>query len=269
MKVATLIASILAKMPHTLVNQDVVDFINDVEQQLYNDTIKEFQSTYIPLVASQAQYSFPSGVTLLDVEAVFLNGSEYPKRDLRQHGWKGFYKEGDKLTLSPIPSETDDTNVSVAGAITFGTNTIITTGADFTGITTDDIVLISGAAVAGNNKYATVIGVAAKVLTFPASTFTAGADAGVVTISVPSMLVVSRYKPTAKLVANILTDDLLLPDAFIDIYRYYVYAQICYLREQFDVGNNWLLSYRTRLADFKIWYSGTAPRQQIPYKRSW
>lgn len=269
MTVTALIASILSKMPHSLVNQDIVDFINDVESQLYTDTIKEFVSIYIPLVANQAQYSFPTGVTILDTESVFLHGVELSKRDLRQKNWRGYYKEGDKLTLSPVPSTSDTVYVSGGNEITFAATTITTTGDDFTGVAIGSIILVSGATTAANNKYATVTGVAAKVLTFPADTFTAGADAAAVTISVPSLEVVSRYKPTAKLLANITTETLLLPDAFIDVYRYYAYAQISYLREQFDRGNNWLSQYKARLSDFRIWYENNRPKQHIQYKKSW
>ena len=46
MTVSTLITSIAAKMPHSLVSQDIVDFFNDVESQLYSDAVKEFISTY-------------------------------------------------------------------------------------------------------------------------------------------------------------------------------------------------------------------------------
>jgi hypothetical protein len=106
-------------------------------------------------------------------------------------------------------------------------------------------------------------------LTFPADTWSAGLDAGAVTVSVPSLEVVSRYKPAAKLLANIATDTLLLPDAFIDIYRYYAYAQISYLREQFDRGNAWLNQYKTRLSDFRIWYENNRPKKHIQFKKSW
>jgi len=269
MTVSTLITSISAKMPHTLVNQDIVDFVNDVEAQLYTDTIKEFISTYIPLIANQAQYSFPTGVTILDIASVFLYGAELPKRDLRQKNWRGYYKEGNMLTLYPTPSVSDTAYVSGAGEITFAATTITSTGDDFTGINVGDIVLVSGADTAANNKYAVVTGVAAKVLTFPADTWSAGLDAGAVTVSVPSLEVVSRYKPTIKALANITTDTLLLPDAFVDIYRYYAYAQISYLREQFDRGNAWLNQYRTRLSDFRIWHENNRAKKHTQYKKSW
>jgi len=267
--VATIITSILAKLPYTYTTQDILDFINDVESQLYNDTIKEFQSTYIPLTANQHQYSFPTGVTILDCEAVYWNQIELVKRDLRQKGLLGYYVEGSKLTIYPMPSITDDSYVSGAGEITFATNSITTTGDDFEEFVVGDTVLISGATTAANNKYAVIVTVADKVLTFPASTFSAGLDVAAVTIYKPSLEVVSRYKPTTKLIADIATDTLLLPDAYVDIYRYYAYAQVSYLREQFDRGNNWLMQYQNRLNDFKIYYSSNRPKAHIPNKKRW
>ena len=267
MTVATIITSILAKVPHTFTNQDVLDFINDVESQIYNDTIKDFYATYIPIVAYQHQYSFPTGTNILDCEAVFLYGNPLTKLDLRQNSTVGYYVEDGKLTLYPIPTIADSYYTSSAGEITFATNSITTTGDDFAEFVVGDTVLISGATTSANNKYAVVVGVAAKVLTFPAGTFSAGADAAVVTIYKPSLQVVSRYKPTTKLLSNIATDTLLLPDAFVDIYRYYAYAQMNFLREQFDVGNNWLMQYQNRLNDFKIFYSSARPREQV--KRRW
>lgn len=267
--VTTLIASILAKMPSTLNTQDILDFINDVEQQIYTETVKEFTSTYIPLTANIAQYSFPTDVNLLDIESVFFYRVNFPKLDLRQKDWRGYYKEGDKLTLSPVPVVSDTSYVSGAGEITFATNTITTTGADFTGVTVGDTVLISGATTAGNNKYVTVITVGAKVLTFPSSTFTAGVDANIITIYVPALEVISKYKPAVKLIANIATDTLALPDSFIDLYRYYCYAQIAALRENFEISNNWVASYQNRLREFRIYYSNNSPRMQSHYNRRW
>ena len=147
MKVTALIGSVLTKMPHTLTSQDILDFINDVESQLYSETVKEFISTYIPLVANQSQYSFPEGVNILDVEALFVNGLEYQKRDLRQTNKRGYYKEGDKLTLSPIPNKTDTSYVSFFNEIAFDTSTITTVGNDFEGFKSGDVVLISGSSL--------------------------------------------------------------------------------------------------------------------------
>jgi hypothetical protein len=267
--IQSLITSINSKMPNSYSDQDKLDWVNEIESSVYTDTIKEFISTYIPLVANQAQYDFPSGVTILDIESVFLNGVEIPKLDLRQKNSTGYYKEGNKLTLYPTPSLSDTKYVSGAGQITFATDSITTTGSDFSGFSIGDTILVSGATTTVNNKYAVITAVAAKVLTFPANTFTAGVDAAVVTIYLPSLEVISRYKPTAKLIANIGTDTLLLPDAFIDIYRYYIYAQMCFLREQFDKGDNWLSVYNSRMKDYKIFYDNNRPKKQVSSKKRW
>lgn len=192
MKVSEIITSISAKMPNSLANQDMLDFINDVEAQLYNETIKDFVTTIIPTVAGQAEYDFPANVTILDIEALLLDNVELPKRDVRQGNRAGYYGDGGKLTLSPVPSSANT-----------------------------------------------------------------------------SIKVISRLKPTVKLIADISADDLLLPSAYIDIYRYYAYAQISFLREQFDRGNSWLMQFNTRMNDYKMWYNNNKPRMFVKYNRRW
>lgn len=267
--VQTLKTSVDAKMPNTLVIQDYVDFVNDLEASVYSDTIKEFQSVFIPLVANRHQYSFPTGSTILDIESVLLNGTELPKRDLRQKNTRGYYKEQDKLALYPCPSHSDTNYVSGAGDITFDTDFITTMGDDFTGFAVGDILLVSGATTAANNRYAAVAKVEAKKLTFADGTFTEEADAAVVTISKPSLEVVCRVKPTAKTAAGISTETLLLPDAYVNIYRYYIFAQICMLREQYDKANVWMEYYNSRMVEFKIWYENNRPKQHNAYRRRW
>lgn len=267
MTVQKLISSVSAKMPSTLANQDYVDFINELEASVYVDTVKEFISVYIPIVANQHQYNFPTDTTILEVESVFLNTIELVKRDLRQKNTRGYYTEQGKLTLYPVPSVSDTAYVSSANEITFDTDSITTIGDDFEGFTIGDTALISGATT--NNLYAVVTAVEAKKLTFAEGTFAAGADTEVITISVPSLEVVCRVKPTEKTVINISTDTLLLPDSFINVYRYYIFAQICLLREQYDKANVWMEYYNSRIAELRMWYENNRPKQQIPFKRRW
>lgn len=267
--VQTFKTSVDAKMPNTLVAQDYVDFINDLEASVYLETIKEFQSVYIPLLANQHQYSLPTGTTILDIESVFLNSVELPKRDLRQKNTRGYYKEQNSLTLYPCPSQSDTSYVSGENEITFDSDSITTTGDDFTGFAVGDILLVSGATTAANNRYTTVTKVNAKKLTFPDDTFTDEADAAAITISKPSLEVICRVKPTAKTAAGMASETLLLPDAYVNIYRYYIYAQICLLREQYDRANVWMEYYNSRMAEFKIWYDNNRPKQHIPYRRRW
>ena len=72
--------------------------------------------------------------------------------------------------------------------LTFGTNTITTTGADFVGFAVGDSVVVAGCSITANNKTATITGVSEKVLTFGAGTFTAGVEAEGVTITENSTL---------------------------------------------------------------------------------
>lgn len=77
----------------------------------------------------------------------------------------------------------ENSYVSLTNKITFGTNTITTTGADFSGFSVGDGVTISGCtANTVNNITAIVQAVSAKVLTFKDNVFTAGAESPAITI---------------------------------------------------------------------------------------
>lgn len=269
MTVQALKTSVDAKMPNTLVTQDYVDYINDLEASVYMDTVKEFVSVYIPLIAGQHQYSFPTGATILDIESVLLNGAELPKRDLRQKNKRGYYKEQNKFALYPCPSQSDTSYISGENEITFGADSITTIGDNFTGFAAGDTLLVSGATTAANNLYAVVAKVEAKKLTFADDVFADGADAAAITVSKPSLEVVYRVKPTAKTAAGIASETLLLPDAFANMYRYYIFAQICLLREQYDKANVWMEYYNGRMLEFRIWYENNRPKQHNAYKRRW
>jgi uncharacterized protein with FMN-binding domain len=267
--VQNFIDSTNSKYDHPYSDQDILDFINELEQSIYTETLKDFQSVYIPLIANQHQYAFPSGATILSMEALFVSGVELPKRDLRQKNTRGYYTEQNKLTLYPCPSQSDTSYVSEAGEITFASSYIETSGDDFTGIAVGDIVLVSGATTAANNRYAVATKVEAKKLTFTDGAFTDGADAAAVTISIPSLEVVCRVRPAVKILDNADTDTLALPDAFTDAYRYYVQGQICLLQKEFTEGENWLKLFNGRVKDFAIWYMNNKPKMHISYKRRW
>lgn len=75
-------------------------------------------------------------------------------------------------------------NIYTSGAnqITFASNKITTTGADFTGFNVGDGITISGSNQAKNNITIVITAIAAKVLTFADNTLTANADTGAITI---------------------------------------------------------------------------------------
>jgi hypothetical protein len=195
--VSALITSIASKFDHSYDNQDILDLINEVEQSVYSEYIKEFDSAVLATVAEQSAYDLSTGVSFDAIESLFVNGSEYKKRDLRQHETKGFYKDGDgKLCLYPVPTTTD----------AVGSETV---------------------------------------------------------------LIVYRKKPAVKLVAAIETDTLSLPEAFTDIYRYYIKGQICFLQKEFTEGRNWLELFNSRTLDLVKWWGNNRPKAHIPYKRRW
>lgn len=137
------------------------------------------------------------GMSIESCENITVNGLNFSNRDANLRYGIGAYKVWNGVQANNYPSRgirihlNNEKNpgakyVSGTSKITFGTTTITTTDYDFTGFNVGDQVVISGCTVnAGNNKYATITGVAAKVLTFGAGTFTAGAETAAITILGP------------------------------------------------------------------------------------
>lgn len=144
-----------------------------------------------------------------------------------------------------------------SGTVTLKTNCIYTTGADFSGFTAGEYVLVSGCTdETANNTYAKLAYVGDDVLTFAEDTFTAQAETSAVTIQQPKIQVVYRYRRTGKVVGDILTDVLLLPEVYHKIYLFYCYAQIALLREDFDSYNNYMDLYNGSMNSYENeWYS--------------
>jgi hypothetical protein len=145
------------------------------------------------------------------------------------------------------------------GTVSIKTNAIYTSGANFSGFVVDDVALVSGATTTANNRYAVITAVADDVLTFAPSTFTASVDAAAITIKAPKIKVTYDSKPTAKTVAGIATETLLLPDRWVDVYRYYNIAQMSLYDKDFKIYNNYMALYNQKLADFERWYGNRRP----------
>ena len=164
------------------------------------------------------------------------------------------------LTFADNTFDADTT--ADTGTINIATNCIYTSGAEFSGFQTGEITLVSGCTdETDNNKYAILFAVADSVLTFPLGTFTAQVETSAVTISQPTIKMVYRYRRTSKLVANIATDTLLLPDRFHEIYYLYCYAQMAMLNRDFAEYNNWVDMYRVEVAEYQIWYESQRPKK--------
>jgi len=252
MTVSDYITAYNSEVDHPYTSATLLKYINLLESNL--DIIKTYTVKYYARVLNSFQYTLPTGVTVEDIRSVHVNGVKYKKKDARAYKERhSYWIEDDKLCIYPACSEADLSYVSEAGEITFAADTITTTGNDFT-FSIGDTILVSGATTAANNKHATIISVAAKVLTFAASTWTAGADAAAVTIARPKIRVVYENKHTTKLIANIATDTLNLDDKWVDLYDHYLSAKIAGLQKEYGEENNYMALYNARLNDFIQWY---------------
>lgn len=68
----------------------------------------------------------------------------------------------------------------------------------------------------------------------------------------------TRYKPLTKTLDLAETQDLELENfgiRWIQMYEYYIYAQIALLKEEFGKGNNYIMLYNTKLDDFFKFYN--------------
>lgn len=82
-------------------------------------------------------------------------------------------------------------------------------------------------------------------------------------ISDPKIRLVYLDKPTKKLIDNIATDTLLIPDKFKDIYEYYFMARIAHLAgESTDYANN-MAMFNNRVAEFERWWDDHRPQRPI------
>ena len=142
-----------------------------------------------------------------------------------------------------------------SGTVNIKTNCIYTTGSEFSGFLVDEVALVSGCTdETANNKYAVIVAVADDVLTFAEGTFTAQVETAAVTIEQPTIKLVYKYRRTAKLIAAIATDTLLLPDRFDNAYYYYCYAQMSLLNREYQEANNYSIMYNQLYSELKIWY---------------
>jgi len=74
-----------------------------------------------------------------------------------------------------------------------------------------------------------------------------------------SVKVIFRRLPATKLVANIASDFLSLPDRFLKLYKYYAFAQIHLLKKEYAESNNWIQLYNAGIEDFRLWYFENKP----------
>lgn len=79
----------------------------------------------------------------------------------------------------------------------------------------------------------------------------------------PKIRIVYLSKPEKKLIANIDTDTLLIPDRFSDIYDYYLMAKIAYNDKEYSEYENHMVAYNSRVADYVRWWEDNRPMKPI------
>ena len=105
MKVGALITSVDSKMPNSYSDQDKVDWINDLEKTIFNDSIEKQTTSSIDLVKDQQAYAMPTGYAFEDLIKVTVNGTEYEKRSMANHTANTFFNSDGDIALDPTPTE--------------------------------------------------------------------------------------------------------------------------------------------------------------------
>lgn len=259
--VSAFITDLLSKYEHVYTNADILSFVNEVELNVYADIAKIYTNQYYRRQLNVSQFSLPSGVSFDDVRNVYVGGIPYRKYDVRSYKQnKSYWYENSKLNIYSLFDTTDTEYVSGASEITFASSTITTTGDDFVGFVIGDVIQVTGCLLTtGNNKFATVLGVAAKVLTFATGTFTAQIEAAVISMQTTKIKVTYQVQPVKKLIADIATDTLLISDRFMDVYTYYCVSKIALFNRDFGEYKNWQLMYNNRVGEYKVWRDSIEP----------
>jgi len=257
MTVQDYMTTFLSEHDHPYSNAVVLKWINILEGNL--DNVKTYLAQYYAQTVNTFQYTLPDDVSIMDVKSVYVNGKKYKKKDLREyHCDRSYWYENGKLCIFPACHETDASYVSDAGDITFAADSITTTGDDFA-FSTGDTIMVSGAAEDDNNTYAVITSTDDGVLYFTDDTFTAGADAAVVTISRPKIKVVYEYKPTTKLIADVATDTLNLADRWVEIYDYFIMQKIAYLKKNYEEQQNHAAMFDLKVKEYENWWEAHRP----------
>ena len=86
----------------------IIDCINEAEQSIWANVIKEFKSDAIPLVANTKEYALPDDCHFEDIEKVFHGETrefEYSLSKLDYINKYSYFKNDDKICISPKPTE--------------------------------------------------------------------------------------------------------------------------------------------------------------------
>ena len=78
-------------------------------------------------------------------------------------------------------------------------------------------------------------------------------------IADPKIRLVYKYKPAKKLIANIATDELYVPERFQEIYDFFLMAKIAYSQKEYGEHANHMTSFNNAVALFEDWYENHRP----------
>lgn len=235
----------------------LVKWINLVESNIFSDTVEEYSTQYYSREVNKFRFKLPIGVNFTQIVKLYVNGIKYKKVDTREFNkLHTYYQDDDSICIYPILTTSD--NSCTLSDLEFTNSTII---GEFNGFKVGDVVNISGCTTnIENNITATIVRTAKNILIFPEDTFTPGVEPGEVTVQKATIKMTYLKTPDAKLVENISTDTLLIPDRFQDIYDYFIMAKISYLQKEFAEFQNHMTMYNTRLYDFEKWWGDNRPQ---------
>jgi hypothetical protein len=90
----------------------------------------------------------------------------------------------------------------------------------------------------------------------------------IVSDSTPGIRCVYIIRPTAKVLANIETDDLLITDEYINVYKYFIFWKIALMNREFDEANNWSDLFNSEFAELSKWVKRKSPAQAPELSRT-
>jgi hypothetical protein len=262
MTVKDYLEGFLLENPHPHETATMLKWLNLCESNV--DVKKTYINQYYAKTINAFQFTLPTGVDIEDVaNPIYVNGIKYKKKDPRAYKeLRTFWYENGKLCMYPACDETDIAYVSGGNEITFASSTITTTGADFSGLVVGDTILVSGCLLnTSNNKPATIVGIAAKVLTFASGTFAAQAEAAAITVQKVSIKVPYLSKPATKLIANIATDTLYFGDRWLEIYDFFLMSKVAYLAKNYQDSANHMAMFNNKVAEYDNYWENVRPMQ--------
>ena len=254
---------------------ELISMINEVDDNVYAEAKKTFTEAFYQRVMNVSNIAFPSGIEFDDIQTLTINNRMYSKADVRtpqNEMLPRYFERNGKIEIRPIPDSSDIEYVSGASEITFGTDTITTTGDDFSGFAIGDIIIAKDSVLeTSNNKQALIVGVTTKVLSVNPSTFTAQAEVAAITIQRPRIVLTYLSKPTHIDATSYAATDMKIPDRYLSVYDYWLMSRIHFLAKDYADAENCTRQFDMFASDYVKWYKnreGVKPIQQVQV-RGW